>query len=159
MLVTLRDAHNGPDASYYGECPEWLIAVDVGTHRDADALTRSNYATLENRLRAVDGNEDTWHEESSSHWAVGWAANVAVKPGTQAETVLRDAVAQLETYPVLDEEHFCALEFGEASEYWDGLSIESRANHLDENGESIFAARASYGDLLDRAPQTAEHIR
>jgi len=159
MLVTLRDAHKGPHASYYGVCPEWLIAVELGTHRDADALTRSNYATLENRLRAVDGNEDTWHEESSSHWGVGWTANVAVKPGTNAETVLRAAVVQLETYPVLDEEHFSDLEFGEASEYWDSLSIQSRADYLTENDESIFAARATYFDLLDRAPLTAERIR
>jgi len=136
-----------------------LIAVELGTHRDADALTRSNYATLENRLRAVDGNEDTWHEESSSHWGVGWTANVAVKPGTNAETVLRAAVVQLETYPVLDEEHFSDLEFGEASEYWDSLSIQSRADYLTENDESIFAARATYFDLLDRAPLTAERIR
>lgn len=159
MLVTLRDAHSGHDASYYGDYPEWLIAIDVGTHRDADTLTRSNYIILENRLRDIDGDEETWHEESSSHWAVGWTANVAVKPGSKAETVLREAVAQLETYPLLNEEHFSELEFTEAAEYWDGLSLYRRVDCLAENGESIFAARADYGDLLDRAPATAERVR
>jgi hypothetical protein len=158
-LISLRDAHSGPDAAYYGDHPEWLIAVDLGSHRDADALTRSNYAVVETRLRDADGNEETWCEESSSHWAVGWTANFAVAPGSGAETVLRDAVAQLADYPVLDEEHYSELEFGEASEYWDGLSLGLRIGDLAANGESIFAARADYINLLDRAPTTAERIR
>lgn len=158
-LISLRDAHSGPDAAYYGDNPEWLIAVDLGSHRDADTLTRSNYAVVETLLRGVDGNEETWHEESSSHWAVGWTANFAVAPGSKAESILRDAVAQLADYPVLDEEHYSELEFGEASEYWDGLSLGLRIGDLADNGESIFAARADYGDLLDRAPATAERIR
>jgi len=158
-LISLRDAHSGPDAVYYGDHPEWLIAVDLGSYRDADALTRSNYAVVETLLRDADGNGESWHEETSRHWAVGWTANFAVAPGSQAETVLRDAVAQLDDYPVLDEDHYSELEFDEASEYWDGLSLGLRIGDLADNGESIFAARADYGDLLDRAPATAERIR
>ena len=159
MLISLRDAHRGPDAAYYGDHPEWLIAVDLGSHRDADVLTRSNYAVLEGRLRDADGEEESWHEESSSHWAVGWTANFAVAPGSRAEAVLRDAVEQLEGYPVLDEEHFSELEYGEAFLSWEDQSLHSRIQDLAANGESIFAARASYGELLDRAPSTAERIR
>jgi len=158
-VLTLREAHGGPDAAYYGEHPDWLICPDLGTHRDADALARSNYAVLEQRLRDSDGDEETWHEESSGHWAVGWVAGLAVKPGTKAEQILAAAEAELGDYPVLDEEHWSDLEYGEAIEYWDGLTLSSRVDWLKERGESIFAARADYGELLDRAPDTAEAVR
>ena len=158
-LISLRDAHGGPGAVYYGDNPEWLIAVDLGSHRDADSLTRSNYAVVERTLRDADGDQESWHEESSSHFLVGWTANFAVAPGSKAESILRDAVAQLANYPVLDEEHWGDLEFEEASEYWNGLSLKLRIGDLAANGESIFAARADYFDLLGRAPATAEHIR
>lgn len=158
-MITLHDAHGGPDSAYYGENPGWLICPNLGTHRDADALTRSNYAVLEQRLRDSDGDEETWHEELSGHWAVGWVTGLAVEPGTAAAQILAAAESDIEDYPVLDEEHFSALENGEAVEHWDSLTLSSRVDWLKERGESIFAARADYYELLDRAPYTAEAIR
>ena len=158
-MITLQDAHAGSDAAYYGDHADWLVSETFGTHRAASTLTRSNYEVLEQRLRAVDGNEETWHEESSSHWAVGWVANIAVKPESRAAAIVNEAEIAVADYPVLDEEHFSDLEFNESIEYWNNCSLSERVGYLQENNESVFAARASYSELYERAEQTAYRIR
>jgi len=157
-LITVKQAHSGAYAHYYGDRPEWLMSPDLGTYRDADLITQSNFEVLTKWLQNTDSKNETWTEESSRHWAVGYMANVLVKPGTRAETILRDATKAITEYPVLDEEHYWDLEFSECELFWDQLSISERVKLLQDSQDSVFAARASYGDLLDRASTTAESI-
>ena len=57
-----------------------------------------------------------------------------------AENILR----RLEAYPVLDDDHFSELEWKEAQQAWEGLSIRERVDLCREARVSIFAARHGY---------------
>jgi hypothetical protein len=156
--TTIGSVHSGPDASYYGDHSDWIINVELGIHRDSATIYRSNYTVLQNRLYEIDADQDDWHTESSSHWAVGWTENVVVRPQSKAHEILQQASIDIENYPLLDEEHYSELEHSEASDYWDSMSMEYRISDLDSNNESIFAARSDYYDLIDRAPRTAQRL-
>ena len=118
-MQTLADAHAGPDASYYGDNPDWFVSLAVT--RDADVLDRANFAELLDRLEDV--NE--WTIERSGHWAVGWIDVIVVKPGSDAVAIVEQAQREIADYPVLDDERYSEMETddalktcAEALEHW-----------------------------------------
>jgi hypothetical protein len=125
---------------------EWLVAP-IGTNRDADCLTRSNWdsmiATLEHETD--DDETETWEEHSFNHWGPGWFSIVIVKPGSVAESLVTEMARALEDYPVLDDELFSQYETDEAELAWTNLSLHERFDLCQEaSGVSIFAARHDY---------------
>ena len=83
-----------------------------------------------------------WQEAQSAPHSVGHAAWVLAS----------DAYAQmredLDDYPVLDDDHWSTLEYEEACDYWDSLSMRERIELCAHHRVSIFAARR------DELPET-----
>lgn len=151
--------------SYAGFSPEgdYVLAAQ---HRDSDTLTRSNWLvfTRDFHPEEFDGRSNdfasrpavyTW---SASHCMVGWVDYMCIRADAP-ESVLASAaesLAALSDYPILDESHFCDLEYTEACEYWERMSVRERASYCAESDISIFAARRDYlpedpnGTLLER---------
>ena len=101
-MTTLLEAHKH-DTAYFGERGDWVIVA--GTNRDADNLTRANYAAICTWLR--DQNIDVEHE-TSNHWAVGWVEYAVVAP---EHTGKADEITErLNDYPVFDDEVYSEFE-------------------------------------------------
>jgi hypothetical protein len=108
---------------------------------DIDALTRSNFQC---GLTAIGGETETVRVVHEGHWGVGWVQWIAIHESDSAALKTADEiVAALSDYPVLDEEHVCKLEWNEAQEYWESMSVRDRAEVIKSSGSdaSIFAAR------------------
>ena len=76
------------------------------------------------------------------HWAVGWVEWIAIHESD--EKALREAdelAAALTDYPIVNESHFSELEWTEANDYWESLSLRERIELCSEAGISIFCAR------------------
>lgn len=152
--------------------------VIVGQHRDSDSLTRSNFTVAKQRLEAIektltveqrspkccgcngdgcgvcssdDGTVPCLINPYEGHWAVGHIEWIGLHKDSPA--VLLDAaeemLAAIESYPVLSEDHWSELEYTEAMEFWDSLSLSSKVDYCRDCEVSIFAARRS-SDLPDR---------
>ncbi len=127
---------------YFGaEWPEYYSS-GIGQHRDSDALTRSNFRCM---LKALGGESDTVHVVRESHWAVGWVEWIAIHESDDAALRTADEIAdKLEAYPVVDEDDWSMLEYDEACDYWECMSVRERADYCERAGISIFAARRDY---------------
>ena len=113
-----------------------------GIHRDSDSVSRSNWAVLERDYGDAPGVFIT----RASHWAVGWVDTLRVDPKEASPDTLKaldDALARLEDYPVLDEDHLSALEWDEACAYWESMSTSERVYACQRARVSIFAARSA----------------
>ena len=133
---------------------EFLVVI--GRNRDSDTLEESNWIQA---LEMLGGESDTVQVHRFGHWACGWLEVLMIDPADEkASAIAQEIKDRLADYPILNEEHYSRLQWERAAEYWDSLSLSSRADELRRNSESIFAARADYGDLSDRAPRTAEKI-
>ena len=82
------------EASYYGNNPDLIVDVDLGIHRGSETIERAVYTVLQNRLYEIDADQDDWHTESSSHWAVGWTENVVVRPQSKAHEILQQVASE-----------------------------------------------------------------
>lgn len=128
--------------------------VWLGQHRDSGALTRSNFQCALAALEALpewDSPGDTDDDVSrlvvrESHWAVGWVEWIAIHETDAAALAVAQAIdKQLENYPVVDEGHFSELEYTEACEYWERMSVRDRLDAIEHShaAVSMFAARRS----------------
>ncbi|GAA4523287.1 hypothetical protein GCM10023174_04940 [Chelativorans composti] len=98
-------------ASWPGYC-----SAGVGQHRDSDALARSNFSCM---ITALGGESETVKVVRESHWAVGWIEWIAIHEGdSKALAIADDIAAKLESYPVIDEDHWSELETEEADKFW-----------------------------------------
>lgn len=113
-METLRAEFAGPDSSYYGDNPEWLIVY--ATHRDSEAIERSNATEIQDRLSKVGEENEDWAIEGFGHWAVGHGEYIIVRPGTNAQTEAELIQSELADYPVLNEDAYSDLEHEEAFE-------------------------------------------
>lgn len=129
-----------PDYYAGAEWPDWFVFL--GRHRDCEAITRSNF---ECGLARLGGESATVQIVRERHWAVGWVEWIGIHESAAdkldaAETMLK----KLEDYPVLDDEHFSDLEWTEAGEAWQRLTLRERVDLCRDAGVSIFAARREY---------------
>lgn len=140
-----------PDSYAGAHWPEYFVFL--AQHRDSDSVTRSNFAR---GLELIGGESETVQVVREGHWAVGWVEWIAIHESDA--TALREAdsiVAALEDYPVVDDDHLSQLEWDEAAEYWERMSVRDRAEYCERAGISIFAARRDYipcddtGALMD----------
>lgn len=153
-----RDGYAGADLS------DWYPIV--GRHRDSDALDRSNFDAALARLQAIPGHDapaaklrGRWYEldengevapvvnvASFSNPFVGWSESIMVHKDAPA-AILDEAeaiLADLADYPALDESAWSELEWQEACDFWEGMSVRQRADYRREAGVSIFAARRAW---------------
>ena len=124
--------------SYFGETwPGYYVFLSQ--HRDSDSLTRSNF---ECAIAALSKVSEDFEIVRESHWAVGWVEWIAIHQDDSEALRLADKMqAKLNDYPVLNEDHWSELEWNEAQNFWERLSIRDRAELCAEAGLSIFAAR------------------
>lgn len=114
----------------------------IGTHRDADTLTRSNWEVIKDDL--LERFPDAFIVFHTSHCLVGWYDHLAVDTSNDAAMeALAEWTRALESYPVASDEHWSELEWNEACEYWERASVRDRAELIKSSGArcSIFAAR------------------
>jgi hypothetical protein len=129
-----------PDSYMGAEWPEYFVFL--GQHRDSDSLSRSNFIC---GLEKIGGESDTVHIVHESHWAVGWVEWIAIhESDSQALEKANEIMRRLDGYPVVNEDHWSELEWNEACEYWERLSVRDRAEYCQRAGLSIFAARRDY---------------
>ncbi len=107
-------------SNYCGSAWPNHYSAGVGQSRDSDALERSNFACA---LKALGGESDVVTVVRENHWACGWVEWIAIEDdgSPESEKALREAdsiATGLEDYPVLNDEHFSALEQEEANETW-----------------------------------------
>jgi hypothetical protein len=126
--------------------------VFLGQHRDSDSVGRSNFIS---GLKAIGGETDTVLVVREGHWAVGWVEWIAIhKSDAKALKTANEIADALEDYPVVNETHLSELDWEEACDYWERMSVRERAEYCDRAGISIFAARRDYfpendGTLLE----------
>lgn len=127
--------------------------VFLGKHRDSDALTRSNF---ECALKAIGGESETVEVVREGHWAVGWVEWIAIHQDDEKALRIADEVmCSIAEYPALNDEHLSDLEFDEACEYWERMSVSERLYYCKRAGVSIFSARRehlpldNYGEVLE----------
>lgn len=71
--------------------------------RDSEPLRESNFEVAKERLRDYEGVR----VDRFNHWGVGWIKQILIKQGSE-EALLKaeDIVAELNNYPILDEEDY-----------------------------------------------------
>ena len=121
----------------------------LGQHRDSDAIYRSNFTVALAALRALpefDGSDDGSRIiVRETHWAVGWVEWIAIHETDEAWLRAADEMlACIENYLLLDEMHYSELEWNEACEYWQRMSVSNRVEVCQECGITPFAARHDY---------------
>lgn len=128
ILERAKAAMIRPDNfAYFGDLDGSVWGRAFGQSRDSDALERSNFEVITGDL--LKRFPDDYVIERSNHWAVGWVdegrirvlknprKRLTEKNLTEAFRAVVAWKEKLENYPVADEEHYSALEFGEFSEY------------------------------------------
>jgi hypothetical protein len=104
-----EDNYMGKDYSDY--------FVLMGHTRDSDALTESNFHTA---LDMMGGESNTVIVARMNHWLVGWVEGIFIhKSDQEAIDKGEDILAQLEEYPVLDEDDYdrTRADMGEEEEF------------------------------------------
>jgi hypothetical protein len=90
-------------------------ALTVGQHRDSGLLDQSNYAVIVKDMEAR--FPDDVEDFRSSHWAVGWLDQLAVRVFdangniTDAFHAIADWKSKLEDYPLADEDDYSRREY------------------------------------------------
>lgn len=101
---------------YMGETWPDYYSSGVGQSRDSDALERSNFESM---LKLLGGESETVIIVRESHWAVGWVEWIAIHATDEKALKIADETqAELDDYPVIDEEHWSEVEYKEANETW-----------------------------------------
>jgi len=172
LTLALQSLIHPPNFAYYGDLHEddgWGRAF--GSHRDSNALDRSNWEVITTNL--LERFPEDFEIEGSSHWAVGWVVTLRVRVLVDptkgiVHTNLTDAfraVAEwkeaLDTHCAADEEHWSELEYDEAITYlqseipycWSREHDEDMPEHLLD--AVIDAIIDEYGTYLDGIPSDA----
>ncbi len=131
-------SYAGPDFSDY--------IVLIGSNRDADLLTQSNWEVA-CELFPEDESENTLHI-TQGHWACGWIELLLIKHvGFEKDINIRLNLYKamktreaLDDYPVLDDSHFCEHERNSMHENFEGEKkyfIRDLAEFIDINIDNL----------------------
>lgn len=120
-MITFDQMHSecnsaGQPCSYWGSYGGWLVVL--GQSRDSDVLERSNFDSTCKMLDDI--SPECYEVERETHWTVGWVETLLVDPdNTDAVEMAESIRDRLEDYPIVDEEHYSAMECHEFEESWD----------------------------------------
>lgn len=155
---------------YFGaEWPDYYVFLSQ--HRDSDSLTRSNFTcalealggeqTVENPDPDIDNDIDAVLVVRESHFLVGWVEWIAIhESATDALRIADDIAKRLESYPVLDEDHWSELELEELAEDWTNWGSREFADEVQRIFECSDAIRDLLADCpLDLAQEYATELR
>lgn len=140
-------------SNYGGEVwPEYFVFL--GQNRDSDALTRANFDSAVEALKAIPEPEgwgedqNPWEIVREGHWAVGWVEWITIhQDATQHLEAANEMAGALSDYPVLCDERFSEYEETEAQEVWERCySPQERIKYIRQH-RSQFEFR-SFSDLL-----------
>ena len=115
----------------------WLV-LPCSQTRDSGTLDRSNFACALNELG---GESDDVQVHRFGHWGPGWFELILVRPDSPAAAIAEEIEASLENYPVLSDDHHSELEYTEACENWQRMSIGDRVHACQKFDVCVFAAR------------------
>lgn len=143
-----------PDCYYGAEWPEYFVGP-VGRNRDSDCGVESNFEVasaellkLGDEYDSVSGRDDCSVQiVRENHWAVGWIEWIAIhQDNAEALKAADRMAADLEGYPILDEEDFCERELEECSRVWaDCYDTAERLQYLRDHANTEYAE--SWGSL------------
>ncbi len=131
-----------------GDQGNWLILL--GHNRDSKIWEESNFDYAVKTLKAIspeageneEGSiEGDWQIHRFGHWACGWLEILIVRPGSPAHDAAVKMRADLERYPLLDEDDFSDREYTAKGEYWEGCDYEDRKALVIQAGLPISKAR------------------
>ena len=128
-------------SDYFGaDWPEYFVFL--GQHRDSDSVQRSNFIV---GLEALGGESETVIVVRERHWAVGWVEWIGIHESDEARITEADGMlCALSDYPVLSDDHLSELEWNEAADYWERMSVRDRMEYCQRADISCFAARRDY---------------
>lgn len=139
----VREQLKRPDSfAYFGERKEMFETWALGpciTHRDADAVDRSNAQALKKFLKSDPSLDEDWECDKASHWAVGWVEHLsfrAVEEDRKTPTRIARILCAWFTYlrdmhPVADEDLLSTMEDEEAHETWANCyDVEERIEYI-----------------------------
>lgn len=139
-MKTKLEKWTRPDHYAGADWPDYYAFL--GQHRGSDAVTRSNF---ERGLALIGGESATVRIVRERCSMAGWVEWIAIH---ESDTVARDKaqgiLERLDGYPVLDDDHLSGLEWDEACQVWEGMTVRGRAILCRDAGVSIFAARHPY---------------
>ena len=130
--------------NYVGDIPEpqWLVVIC--RNRDSDILTESNW---ECALKELGYESESVQVFRFGHWACGWWEALCVLEGSDAQRIGDQIHDSLESYPVLDENHFSELEMEEANRIWkECFEPHERLKYIRRNRSQF--EFTSFSDLL-----------
>lgn len=117
------------DFAYFGDNDEMFVTwgfFGPSIHRDSDNIDKSNYeVVLEELEKRFPNDYEIIH---SSHWAVGWASQIAIRvldkndEPTEVYEYMLDVFNSLQEYPILDEWDHSEKEHSDALDTIDWLS-------------------------------------
>jgi hypothetical protein len=142
-------------ADYGGHSPDGDYVIYART-RDSDIMANVNYDSIMETFE----HDESVYDFRASHWACGWVEYIIVPAGSPDSVLTRaaDILCALADYPSLNDDKLCEAEYEAFCEFWDGIGTGERLDYLKQSGDSIFAARASAGELYDRAQNTYHQI-
>ena len=116
-LKTLVANPSGFDSmsNYMGAIPEDHLLVVMTRSRDSETLTESNWICA---LEELGGEGEHVEIHRFGHWACGRWEALCIHKGSDKESTAQEIVDALESYPVLNEEHFSEMEMEEANRTW-----------------------------------------
>lgn len=104
-------------------------------NRDSGCLDRSNFRSA---LRALGGESEHVRVFRFDHWACGWWEALAVHCDSPVFGLAQTIEAGLESYPVVNEYDFSALESEEAERVWrECYSTKGRVAYIRENSRQF----------------------
>lgn len=113
-LTLLYDEMACPSSwdNFSGERPDKSLYCVLAHTRDSDALEESNFLAALDRLGGEGENVEI---HRVGHWACGWIEYLAVRERTDKFAIGDRIIAELNDYPVLDEDRYYDLqdEYGE----------------------------------------------
>lgn len=121
---------------------DWYVLPVIRT-RDSGTLGASNFRVATAALAAVDPAGAHHETHRFGHWACGWLEIMIVNPAAPGAVLATAATIarKLDSYPILSEDDYSALESERAAETWAGMSIRDRIRTCARYKVSIFAAR------------------
>lgn len=133
------------------ETIEKTLTIEQRSPKCSDCHGKGHWDGTRCEECAGDGTVPVLVNPYEGHWAVGHIEWLGLHKDSPEELLdaAEEMLASIEDYPILNEPHYSELEYTEAMDYWNSLSLSSKVDYCRDCDVSIFAARRSY-DLPDR---------